>query len=264
MAKGQIVSIHSYRGGTGKSNLTANVAFQLATRGKRVAVLDTDLQSPGVHMVLQLDTKRLSHTLSDYLFGTCEIDEAAYDMSARLPDESTGKLWLLPSSMAVDKIVKIAHDGYDANRLNDQLDQLIEDLELDYLILDTHPGLNRETMLSTAISQILIVLIRPDTQDFHGTAVLMEVAGRLGVPHVFMVGNKVPRALDHGELKTRIEQSFNREVLGLLPLAEDLAALGSNGLFSEKMADHPASRELNRIVDGLLARTEPKGGGGAS
>jgi len=42
----QIVSIHSYRGGTGKSNLTANLATAIALTGKRVGIVDTDIQSP--------------------------------------------------------------------------------------------------------------------------------------------------------------------------------------------------------------------------
>ena len=44
-----IVSIHSYRGGTGKSNVTANLAVSVAMSGKRVGIVDTDIQSPGVH-----------------------------------------------------------------------------------------------------------------------------------------------------------------------------------------------------------------------
>ncbi len=47
----QIVSIHSYRGGTGKSNLTANLATAVALTGKRVGVVDTDIQSPGIHVL---------------------------------------------------------------------------------------------------------------------------------------------------------------------------------------------------------------------
>ncbi|MFL5804583.1 MAG: ParA family protein, partial [Roseiflexaceae bacterium] len=44
----QIISIHSFRGGTGKSNTTANVTALLAASGLRVGVIDTDLQSPGI------------------------------------------------------------------------------------------------------------------------------------------------------------------------------------------------------------------------
>jgi MinD-like ATPase involved in chromosome partitioning or flagellar assembly len=43
-----IISIHSFRGGTGKSNTTANIAAVLAARGFRTAVIDADIQSPGI------------------------------------------------------------------------------------------------------------------------------------------------------------------------------------------------------------------------
>ena len=44
-----IVSIHSFRGGTGKSNITASVAMLVAQAGHRVGIVDTDVQSPGIH-----------------------------------------------------------------------------------------------------------------------------------------------------------------------------------------------------------------------
>ena len=46
-----ILAIHSFRGGTGKSNLSANLATCLALSGKKVAIFDTDLASPGVHVL---------------------------------------------------------------------------------------------------------------------------------------------------------------------------------------------------------------------
>jgi MinD-like ATPase involved in chromosome partitioning or flagellar assembly len=72
MAK--IISIHSFRGGTGKSNTTANLCALLAAMGKRVAVIDTDIQSPGVHVLFGLDESEMKNTLNDYLWGNCRID----------------------------------------------------------------------------------------------------------------------------------------------------------------------------------------------
>ena len=45
----KIVSVHSFRGGTGKSNLTANLGANLAMNDHRVGLVDTDIQSPGIH-----------------------------------------------------------------------------------------------------------------------------------------------------------------------------------------------------------------------
>ena len=53
MAK--VVSFHSFRGGTGKSNMSANVAALLALDGRRVGVVDADIQSPGIHVLFGLD-----------------------------------------------------------------------------------------------------------------------------------------------------------------------------------------------------------------
>lgn len=250
---GQLISIHSYRGGTGKSNLTANLAYLAAKRGRRVAVLDTDVQSPGVHMVLGMDPSRMVHSLSDYLFGKCELEDAAYDMTTDLGlQDSGGALFLLPSSMKVEAIVRVVSEGYDAGRLNEHLQRLMQDLSIDLLWLDTHPGLNRETMLTTAVSQALVVVVRPDTQDFHGTAVLMELAGRLGVPHVSVLINKVVARLDAADVRKKVEQAFKQDVIGLLPLSDDLLVLGSRGLIASQEPDHPVSLELDQALSRLL------------
>ena len=74
---GKIVSIHSYRGGTGKSNLSANLATAVALTGKRVGVVDTDIQSPGIHILFGLDDKQITRTLNDYLYGRCRIEDTA-------------------------------------------------------------------------------------------------------------------------------------------------------------------------------------------
>ena len=52
---------------------------------------------------------------------------------------------------------------------------LIAALSLDYLLIDTHPGLNEETLLSIAISDSLVIILRPDQQDFQGTSVTVDV-----------------------------------------------------------------------------------------
>ena len=68
-----IVSIHSFRGGTGKSNITANLATLLAVGGRRVGVIDTDIQSPGIHVIFALDQEKLKFALNDFLWGRCKI-----------------------------------------------------------------------------------------------------------------------------------------------------------------------------------------------
>ena len=46
---GKVITFYSYKGGTGRSMALANVAWILASNGKRVLVVDWDLESPGLH-----------------------------------------------------------------------------------------------------------------------------------------------------------------------------------------------------------------------
>ena len=108
MAK--IVSIHSFRGGTGKSNTTANLATVVAGRGNRVGIVDTDIQSPGIHVLFDLSEEDVQLTLNDYLWGKCDIEETAYDVGARLTIADghlglrEGSLYLVPSSIKASDI----------------------------------------------------------------------------------------------------------------------------------------------------------------
>lgn len=47
--QGRIVTFYSYKGGTGRSMALANFAWMLASSGKRVLVIDWDLEAPGLH-----------------------------------------------------------------------------------------------------------------------------------------------------------------------------------------------------------------------
>ena len=65
----QIISIHSFRGGTGKSNTTANLAALLAQQGKQVCVIDTDIQSTGIHVLFGLEGENVASSLNDFLWS---------------------------------------------------------------------------------------------------------------------------------------------------------------------------------------------------
>lgn len=256
---GKIVSIHSFRGGTGKSNTTANLAAQTALAGKRVGVVDTDIQSPGIHVLFGLDEMKMGKTLNDYLNNACEIGEVAFSVGEKALDSEgraklAGKnLWLFPSSIRGREISKVVREGYDVNRLNEGLQTLMKELKLDYLFIDTHPGLNEETLLSIAISDILIIILRPDNQDFQGTAVTVDIARSLDVPNLMLVVNKALPKYDFSDLKDQVEAKFKAPVAGVLPLSFDIAENASKDLFSLSRPDHEWSRALRGVAEAVLS-----------
>ena len=142
-------------------------------------------------------------------------------------------------------------EGYDVGLMNDGLRDLVDHFELDYLLIDTHPGLNEETLLSIAISDLLVVLLRPDRQDFQGTAVTVEVARKLEVKELVLVLNKVLPSVAAGGFADEVERTYGAPILGVLPEAPEMLELGSSGLFTLRSPDHPLSRELRRVATQL-------------
>lgn len=250
----EIISIHSYRGGTGKSNTTANVAALMAQRGLRVAVVDTDLNSPGIHMPFGLDIEAadMGFTLNDFLWGNCDIVAAAYDVTANLKTAVSGQIFLIPASIKTGEITRLLRDGYDVGLLNDGFDDLLDGLDLDVLLVDTHPGLNNETLLSIAISNRLIIILRPDHQDYQGTAVTVHVARHLDVPELLLVLNKVPQAYDFDEMQQQIEALYEAEVAAVIPHSDELMTLASRGIFALHYPHNPVTQQLNKLVERLL------------
>jgi len=250
----KIISIHSFRGGTGKSNSTASLAAIVARHGYRVGIVDTDIQSPGIHVLFGFDEQKIKYSLNDYLWGKCRIEETAYNVTSVL--QKTGKphsqIYLIPSSIKAKDITKVLREGFDFNLLNDGFQELIDTLNLDYLFIDTHPGLNEETLLSIVISDILVLILRPDRQDFQGTSVTVEVARRLEVPKMLLLINKALPALDFDALQQQVEKTYNAPLAGILPLAEEMMQMASSDIFCLRFPDHPLSKIMEKVAQMLI------------
>jgi MinD-like ATPase involved in chromosome partitioning or flagellar assembly len=252
------ISVHSFRGGTGKSNTTANLAAIYASQGMRVGVIDTDILSPGIHVLFGLDENAVKYSLNDYLWGNCEIDDAAYNVTDMLnstavhPIPPPGKIYLIPSSMNVGEIARVLKTGYDVNLLNDGIQNLTHTLDLDILLIDTHPGLNEETLLSIAISDTLAIILRPDQQDYQGTKVTVEVARRLGVPLMTLIINKTPGTLNFDNVRIQIEHTYSCSVGAVLPHSDEMMILASAGVFALRYPNHPIVQSLRAASNLML------------
>jgi MinD-like ATPase involved in chromosome partitioning or flagellar assembly len=113
--------------------------------------------------------------------------------------------------------------------------------------------MNEETLLSISISDVLVIILRPDQQDYQGTAVTVDVARKLGVPHLLMVVNKVLDSFDFASVRAQVEATYKARVAGVLPNTDDLVRLASGDIFSLRYPDHPWACELARIADILVS-----------
>ncbi len=250
MAK--IISVHSFRGGTGKSNTTANLAAVLAMQGQRVGVIDTDIQSPGIHILFGLHGDEITRSLNDFLWHGQEIKTIAQDVTSNLGGTVSGQVFLIPSSTKPGEITRVLREGYDAQRLTRGLRQLVDELQLDTLIIDTHPGLNEETLLSLVISHALLIVMRPDQQDYEGTGITVQVAKELQVPHIMLVVNKTPPILDLAAVRAQVEKTYECPVAAVLPHSDEMMNLASAGVFVTRYPDHALTALYKQIAAQLV------------
>jgi MinD-like ATPase involved in chromosome partitioning or flagellar assembly/DNA-binding response OmpR family regulator len=255
----KVIAVHSFRGGTGKSNLVSNLAVSLAKQGKRVGIIDTDLQSPGIHVLFGLDDETIDLTLNDYLWHRCALYEAAYDLSHLLPQPASGNpngaIYLIPASAKANDITQIVREGYAPDLLLDGCAQTIRDLQLDVLLLDTHSGINRETLQAIAICTQLIVMLRPDYQDYQGTTAIVELARMLSVSELLLVVNQALPSFEIETYQQQVQTAYGVPVAAVLPFAEEMMNLASSQVFAVRYPTHPLTQAIERLGDKIAQST---------
>src|SRR5260221_2427323 len=213
----QLISVHSFRRGVGKSMAAANIATLLAVSGQRVGVVDTSFQSPSVNLLFGL-ADDIAPTLNDYLEGRFSIRETAYDVTAALDENLRGQVWVVPCNTFAGKLAESLPEGQYTTLLNDGCRKLVKDLSLDTMVLDTDSGLNGDTLPGIAMSDTVLLVLGHDQRDYQGTSVTVDVLNRLAaVPRIVLMINEVPTIFDFADVKAQVAETYHTEVAGGLP-----------------------------------------------
>lgn len=248
-----VLAVHSHGGGTGKTNLAVNLAAVLADGGRHVCLVDTDVQAPGLQVLLGVDEAELPCTLSEYLLGDCEIENAVYDVTDRLGPRSTGRMQLVPSRLNATTIARIVGGGYDAGLLDEGLRTLTEKFQPDVLLLDTQSSMTNETMVALAAADTVILLMRADEQEYRGAGVAAAIASRLSSPRTFVVVNMVTSDADPAEIRATVESAFGRRIEAIIPHSPEMAELASSRVFVLEHPEHPLTAELLHLAERVVA-----------
>lgn len=238
------IVVHSYRGGTGKSSVLANLALLLAGEGRRVGVIDTDIQSPTLDLLFRLGP---GPSLADYLLGRCEIEAAAQIVQPGL--------YVVPARTGTAALRELMTTGYDVGLLPEGFDRLSGHHALDVLLLDTHAGLNNESVTAMASADVLLIMARADRIDLLGVEETIALTGRLACRRT-LVMSMAPEGIDREAARRRAEEVYRTPLAGILPYVPEMAALYGERIFAEAHPDHPLVGEFRTIISALDARDE--------
>ena len=252
-----IISVQSFKGGTGKSTITANLAVTLAQLGKRVGVVDLDLEGPGLHVIFGIFDSDVKATINDVLQRGVPISQAVLDLTSRIRLKD-GALIFCPAGHKLEEILKIIDTGFNLNTFKNVLDELSRTFRLDYLLIDSHPGIEKDTLLSMALCDYLVLISRVDQQDLFGSGVITEVAGQLRKP-VVLILNMVPSSVGEKESKKiteRLSHLFDLKVLTALPFNSDVLENLSKAVFVLERPKDPLTRRFTEMAMKMLEAIE--------
>lgn len=158
MAK--VVTYINEKGGVGKTSICYNTAWQFASEGKRVLMVDIDGQKANLTFFSGIDKFNGMKTMIDVLKNGCNLKSAAVKVK--------DNLWIVPADAAVSDI------GMDAkvSRFRRELKAIEEDY--DYIFIDVTPSPGWSHYLSLSVSDYAVVIMLPDIASLEGNSGILE------------------------------------------------------------------------------------------
>jgi len=192
-----------------------------------------------------LSNEDFTKTLTDFLMSNVDVTEITYDISENLglPDES---MFLVPSTVSDTSIVELLHEEENYEKIGKALTKLKEVFKPDFIMIDTHPGVNEAFLIATNFTDILLNIIRPDNQDYQGASVAAKISKKVNLKTFFIL-NKVHKKLRSPKLAKKVEDAFNLPVAGMVPLTEEIILAQSQFVFSDRYPEHAFSMEIQAI-----------------
>jgi CO dehydrogenase nickel-insertion accessory protein CooC1/tetratricopeptide (TPR) repeat protein len=223
---GQIVTFYSYKGGTGRTMALANVAWILASNGKRVLAIDWDLESPGLHKFFHpfLDASTVEATpgvieiINDYQMAAldpAQRDEAWHLEYAQVQRHAVSLEWTFPEDGRLDFLsagrqnrdYSAAVCSLDWDNFYDRLGggrffrAMREDMKqkYDYVLIDSRTGLSDVADICTIeLPDVLTVCFTLSDQSIEGAAsVARQISRRYRERNIRVL--PVPMRIEDGE-----------------------------------------------------------------
>lgn len=212
-----VVSFYSYKGGVGRTIAMIQTAYNLVKAGKKVLLLDLDIEAPSLHNIfsdiVNDEFAGVQYGVIEYLYQSIvqgkkdiHIDDNMY---CTIPVENVdGLMYLMPALKKMDKkyvyqIGRLQTEKIqDKNVFHDIFDEIRKNLEIDYILIDTRAGFNQWGSLSLlTLSNQVIFLAYPNDENVEGLNIAFEMMDNIGKSKYAVAMSKVV-ASDDGKSKS--------------------------------------------------------------
>lgn len=274
------IAIHSYKGGTGKTTIAANAAASFIKMGKKVAILDLDVYAPSLHNYFKIMPKKW---INDFLDNNADLHETILDMTDKIfsnthdKNHLNGKLYAGFSNPSRDAIFKFEMGNgteywkKQFRKLVFLREQIISKLDIDYIIIDTSPGIRHWSINALSIADKLILTMKMDDLDIEGTkrllfeiyttfvrfgAISYILLNRISGYCVPLTSNnsKIQDNQDHNKVLDELHSTTGATFLSPLPCYCDIQFSPREFLTVLSNPDHPFSINIRKIIDEIIEK----------
>jgi len=204
------VTFYSYKGGVGRTMALANVAAKLAKEGRRVLLIDFDLEAPGLDAFEELGCAKGNSGVVEYVaeyLATGKAPPVSSFVRECVPSSThlRGKLWLMPSGKKDQQYNRDRarinwtelYDKYDGERFIENWKADIEKTYApDYVLIDSRTGLTDVGGICTLhLPQLVVLLYALNDQNIHGIAGVARAVSKAEntrPPQLLTVATPVP------------------------------------------------------------------------
>jgi len=179
------ISVHSFKGGVGKTFIALNLARILSEKSS-VCLVDLDLLAPSLYSFFSTECY-----LNDFLYRNVNVKECIVKVSNNL-------YTILASPNSQDIKKELRKSDREEMKTLEKLMELKQSLEFEYLILDTHPGLSYSSINSLILSDFIFVVLRPDKIDIDGTKNMLDIISNLSKPVYGIVNRDCGKEIEVG------------------------------------------------------------------
>ena len=273
-----VTTFYSFKGGVGRSMALANVAVELARRGRRILVVDFDLEAPGLDTFDVLRPQDEVPGIIDFVHEYLDSNRApdAGRFLSRSPDvgDRGGELWIMPSG--AQQASYAAHfNQIDWADLYDKRDGylLFEDLKAqwkqvvdpDYVLIDSRTGHTDTGGICTRqLPDAVAILFFPNEQNLRGlTKVVNDIRSEAREPRrkpieLHFIMSNVPDLDDEDEiLENKIRAFRNQLAFDRDPLIVhryDSLSLLNQAVFARDRPKSRLAKEYRELVRTIVGR----------
>ncbi len=260
-----ITGFYSFKGGVGRTTAAVNSAMLLALKGKRIGLLDLDIEAPGVISALglkALNGQSLLHVMIGGNIPFLDRVVVEYDLShaRQLGGNdyvSGGALLVVPSIPDPSLIDQVKWDAPATTwQLNEIVRYFIKRFRLDHLFIDARSGLSQSASYALSVAERVICFFRLNRQNIIGALQMLPAFTAKGRDFKIVL-SEVPDGADAPQREEWI-MKFEKETVSrvdfILPF--DPSLLFEERLFVIEDPQSALSRALAGFADSALNTLE--------